>query len=1126
MYITSTNPPSIMDRQKGKKRSTEFKPKSSTGLNQKNATIPKSIIPLGQIRLTKEDLERDYEITYREPKEKPGAAPKYYNVRKQKICKERNICQVLLDLTPSVVYEHITYPIVEPDVPITYFRDKRKQKAKMHKNVKVNLDKSDSDVDGKEDFIDSSSDSVELEKEEDLQESRVHIEESMGGEEEEEEAYEDEDMFNESVVDYPRGWNTDQEKDSSKSQVSINEMIEMSVQVENEDVTPLPSWLDLTLIQEKPKSLFNFCENVTQTTNESMETYCGTQSQVPDITHVGGRFCTASAYDAYVMFEKYAKRDPRESVMSMLETYEKVATATVVRKQKETEDVIIDFATLKIGRHDERNDEEESQDEGNFNKFRDKNIYYEIDDIASSNEDIEISSESADENAFVSSSDGEQEEPELEEEKQSDLEDNTEKQEGKKPGDDIDGYDLVPEDFFNASQDITEMTQVKAVESVTSLKPGHEEGKLRTLLTTAQKEQIVMHLLNPFENEAVVIGKDEERDVNFDAVDSDDDVADNGEYLLTKYGTVARDLQEGIVPFLSDDIGMSKDIGSKEQASKKRVAEICPETIENLRAVLEKQKHLMDLKTSGGVLIKNLYVQIHGVARDGHIKIDQNTISKGKENQIDLTKHEHKRIPKRRKLINIRDPYVSEERVYNHFVDEYKRLTIATRLIHHKQFSNLGWDFLVYEDNGDEEKKLFPLKKLPYFGSKESRITHLTWMPYLKHNLVISYESYRCGNNSKWHEGYIVLSYPMANTDYDHVYKFSSGVRYFDVAREICNKRLMLVALEDGNIELVRIPFPNVIQSTTSVNKHKCPVEQVMWLLDWQEKNQGVRYQRFLSYGADGELKLWCHRPHIGFTVYRTLHMEKLSKIHELTPRYRKITCVGSHYYDRTLFYIGSEDGKIYKYNTLYPVNKYGCILNAHRGAVTAIAVNSFNRDVFLSGGADGMVKLWRGNGDTPIWGYWLINPIADIKWSPFTSYVWTVVTRDNFVHIYNIEIHFHDPMTSQHVLPYSSCVKVEFHPVHRLLMIADNYCNVFALKINRMAIEPEIVDKEEHWDPRKPVQDDDGLSFSEQRERLRRVLDKNEILVKSCARINKDRTFEKIVSRAKVGRNMCFRSS
>lgn len=1132
-----------MDKEKKTKKSKSGG-KTDPPAKLAETKFPKVIIPLGQVKLAKEDLERDHEITYTEVREKPGTLPKYYNVRKQKICKERNTCQVLLDLTPSVVYEHKEYPIlVEPELPVTYFRDKHKLTSKKPRKVRVNLD--DSDLDRKEDNIDSSSDS-DKQSDKDVDAKEIQEKESDNEEiegegigEEEEDVYEEEDLV--SVGKYPHESNL--EAMSNKSQIGAMSGVEMEMEIEaTEDITPEPSWLEITsAVQEKPKSMFNFCEDVTQMKIQSMETYCGIQTQVPDLTHVGGKFCMASAYDAYVMFGLRAKKDPRGNVISTIEAYEKTVAETSETYKKENADIEIDFATLKIGRHDERDVHEDKDD---FEKL-DKNVYYEIDDIMSSDEDTDKSADSSDDYVASSSDDEEQEEPELKEDKDSESEEKTGRtQEAKKLGDDIDGYDLVPEDFLDPNQDKKETTKIKTpeitYENLTAKMeptPQKDEVKLKTILTTAQKEQIVNHLLNPFDFEPVTIEKDEVRDINFAAPDSDDDVADNGEYLLAKYGTVARDLftqthkqkQEGTILFLL------KERGSEEKTNKKKV-EKNPRTTQQLRTVLEKQKHLMDLKKSGGVVIKNRYVRIHGITKDIKKDIDQlqiggsnvkakQTRAMAKLKQKRMIRGEkdfieEKRIPKLRKLTNVQDPYVSEKRVYKHYVDEYKRLIIANRLIHHKQFTTVGWNFLEYEDNDDKEMSLYPLNKLPYFGSKESRITHMSWVPHLKHNLVISYESDQCAINSQWRGGHIVFSDPMSNVDYDHVYKFTSGVRYFD----ICNRGFMLVALEDGSILLVKIPFPRVIESTTTATKHSSAVLQVMWLTDWEGGNKwnedgqevpNVKYQRFLSYGEKGELKLWWHRPHIGFTLYRTLHLDVLSDISELTPRYRRITCVGSHCHDRSLLYIGSEDGKIYKYNTLYPVNTFDCILNAHRGPVTIIVVNLWNRDVFLSGGDDGMVKLWRGNSCTPIWGYWLVNPIADIKWSPFSSYVWTVVTRDNFVHIYNLECHFHEPMTSQHVLPYSSCVKVEFHQVNPLLMIADNYCNLFALKISRMAIEPEIVVKEDNWDPRKTEEEDDGCSFTQQRERLKRVLDKNEILVKSCTRINRGAMFEKQVKEA-----------
>lgn len=1167
------------------------------------------VVPKGQEKLTEEELNREVDIEYTEPEyaapdEREDTVLRYYNVRKQKICKERHTFQLILDLTPSVVFEHKDFPTDSDfELPVTYKKVKQRLPtlgAEMTQDAKEEEDEEEEKNYGDEDdndvveeeeetgVIDSSSDSavapdvISVESISGEEEAMDEIDEkqediiSLAAEPWENEPY---NMLEENEED-----NDADERDGSKD-VGSNVLEEDYIEEqENEDMVSLPSWPSKKGLDQE-KSMFNMCNDATQMNIQPMKTYCAIQTDVPKILQLGGRFCMATTYDAYRAFETKVK-NAEEKMKTYMLKYEKLLEEKEEKENmQDVGDLNLDVTDLKIGDHKVKEEREKKEEEVRSDKEEDPDAdddYLVNDHDTSDDDDMNVDSGEGD---VVSSSEEESEgEAEVEEEQpESDAEEAKDTQVDVPEVEDIDGYDLLPEDFDFEGEDAEKVKEinwnpVKIIEE--KIKPKEQNGeKMIVRLTTAQKEQILNHILNPLEYDAVVLVKDEERDVNFDGPDSDDDEADDGEYLLAVYGTHARKMTESdtiveetttqpmaaeseAVKEEEDEYQDMDDEPAGDTAVKYPTAEELEanKANENLRRLLEKHRFITSVKKSGGVIIEKKYKRMRGITkamkkRITRLLLDKKKVQgaatklkqirlmrklelkrtikdkvkfvskKDKKKKANLQGKKSKEVlPKQRRVTVVKDPYRKEGRLYNHYTEEMSRLTLVGRLIHQKQNVNVGMDFINFEDYDDKDRSLFPLKKMPFLGAGLFRVTHMSWTYHLKHNLAISYESEHSAAYSHWHEGYVVLYHPMANAgDYDKVYKFKSGVRYFDIAFEWINNGLMLVALEDGSIHLVKLPFPNVLKSTTAETKHSSPVVQVMWMPDWHGKEKvdakgkplpNVRVQRFLSYAEDGLLKFWWVRRYVGFTVYRTVHLHQQAISTDMDIRYVSITCVGSDYHDRTLLYIGTRDGKIYKYNTMYPPQTFDCVLDAHVGPVIDIAINYYNRDVFLSGGQDGLVKLWRGNGPTPVWAYWVENPVSSIKWSHYTSYVWAVVTLDNTIQMYNLERHFHKPMTNQSVLEYSSCVKMEFHHKLHLLLIADNYCNVFVFKVPRTTIEPEEIEKELSWDTKK-VKEEEKDSFTLQRERLKKALDRNEILMKACTRVNRGGIFEKQIKEA-----------
>ncbi|KAL1454048.1 hypothetical protein WDU94_010341 [Cyamophila willieti] len=505
---------------------------------------------------------------------------------------------------------------------------------------------------------------------------------------------------------------------------------------------------------------------------------------------------------------------------------------------------------------------------------------------------------------------------------------------------------------------------------------------------------------------------------------------------------------------------------------------------------------------------------------------DDDLLNVDDEKEIKLyPKRSMEKVPKLKKVTDLTEPppiEKKERKYYDTYFNELKVITYLSRVLYQEMHREKLDEYLNFNDYGDKARSLFPLIKVPYFSSKRFKVTHVTWVYHMKKSLAISFESYENLGTSKWSEGYIVVYQPFAcPEDRDFVLSFKTGVRYFDFSHDYDNKMFILVGLQCGSIQMLKLPFPNVIRETSSVTKHNSAVVQVVWMSDWVIPLKGkldakgnplkLRHQRFASSSEDGMLKFWYVVRYVGFVVYKTVNLHQVTSPNtHFQMRHIGISAMGSDYHDRSMYYLGTTDGKIYKHCSDDGARSFRCIVNAHRGVVLDIAVNYYNRDVILSGGSDGVVKLWKDNSKKPVWAYFMENPIASIAWSHQQSYVWAVATKDNQVRVFNLERDFHEPMTIQTVLRQSVCAKIEFHHSLSILLLADDETGVILFKLSRMAVEPEEVEKEMAFATDKKEEGGQEDPFLIQRARLQKAIVRNEIILRTLTPVNIKRNFEK----------------
>lgn len=148
------------------------------------------------------------------------------------------------------------------------------------------------------------------------------------------------------------------------------------------------------------------------------------------------------------------------------------------------------------------------------------------------------------------------------------------------------------------------------------------------------------------------------------------------------------------------------------------------------------------------------------------------------------------------------------------------------------------------------------------------------------------------------------------------------------------------------------------------------------------------------------------------------------------------------------LFLVGTEEGQIHKCSRAYS-SKFLHTYNAHSMAVYAVVWNPFHPRVFISCSADWTVKVWDHLSTEPIFTFDLGNPVGDVAWSPYTSTVFSAVTTDGRVFVFDLSLNKYEPICVQQVVKKSKLSRLAFNPIHPLIAVGDDRGAVSTFKVS-----------------------------------------------------------------------------
>ncbi len=112
-------------------------------------------------------------------------------------------------------------------------------------------------------------------------------------------------------------------------------------------------------------------------------------------------------------------------------------------------------------------------------------------------------------------------------------------------------------------------------------------------------------------------------------------------------------------------------------------------------------------------------------------------------------------------------------------------------------------------------------------------------------------------------------------------------------------------------------------------------------------------------------------------------------------------------------------------------------------------------------------------------------NAVGDVSWSPYSSTVFSAVTSDGKIHLYDLFENKHDPLCVQKVVKRARLSKVLFNTNEFILIVGDDRGGVNSLKLspNLRNLHSDLEERSDKNDV-----DDENNNFDIQRKKMQKL--------------------------------------
>lgn len=294
-------------------------------------------------------------------------------------------------------------------------------------------------------------------------------------------------------------------------------------------------------------------------------------------------------------------------------------------------------------------------------------------------------------------------------------------------------------------------------------------------------------------------------------------------------------------------------------------------------------------------------------------------------------------------------------------------------------------------------------------------------------------------------------------------YIFSSPVSDIDWSRDRPN--LLAVGFYDGQLKVIDVSSldVNVIRRSQSVTSPSCSPQ---WQVQWWAGDEQFDYQEQI-YTCDQDGKMYCYRYVEDFQattimkifriegtlpgVSRTFHCKDYDISINRSPG---ALVLRRHPTSSTLYFVGSDEGCIYKCSTNYLYQHIGSFL-AHDGPVYSMMFSPFCSKIFLTCGADWYTRIWAEGITEPL--ITLSTTMACVRYAAWCPTHSTIIVSivSNEICIWDIRRKIYTSMSVTVSPSNARFVMADFTSDGNQLVAADVEGTVYVYNLEGMPFSP-----------------------------------------------------------------------
>ncbi|KAL3678259.1 hypothetical protein R1sor_021215 [Riccia sorocarpa] len=206
-----------------------------------------------------------------------------------------------------------------------------------------------------------------------------------------------------------------------------------------------------------------------------------------------------------------------------------------------------------------------------------------------------------------------------------------------------------------------------------------------------------------------------------------------------------------------------------------------------------------------------------------------------------------------------------------------------------------------------------------------------------------------------------------------------------------------------------------IVQSGMNSGRHGDPVWKVQWIDSNSEHGESL-----VSISTDGRVSQWFLKKDLEFVdlikLKRVSGSSKGSQAQPFISRRAGGMCFDFCPRDPGVYLVGSEEGRVYKCDRSYS-EQYMATYVGHTGPVYQVRWNRFVPNFFLSCSSDWTVRFWREEQESALMIIQTVNePISDVQWSNRNSTVFSTVSADGRLEIWDMAISVMKPTVIHNV--------------------------------------------------------------------------------------------------------------